>query len=233
MNRWLKTGRSTMLVAAGWNLFDALLHVAVDMVEPPRIGGNLAVLVAAAVAYFVASPRVAAPAAALAGAVVAGLNLAWVVNEGGIAAPAVVFIAVTLVLLGWAVRRFLQEAPEANQATAPAWYARPLARGGIAVVAVVAVGVLTFAVALVQSVGRQLYDDRLVAADYWDEELVILSAGLGFDNIIGVPGEDLEAVREAGGAHYAEPDCVDPHGPLFSPSTPEQISPGVPGLARL
>ena len=201
MNRWLQTGRSTMVVVAGWNLFDALLHVAVDMVEPPRIGGNLAVLIATVVAYLVASSRLAASVAALAGSALVGLNLAWVINEGGIAVPAFAFIATTLVLLGWAVRRFLQEAPEAARDEAQPWYARPWIRRAIAVVAVVVVAAATFVGALGQAFERQLHNDELVAADYWRDELVILSAGLGFDNIIGVPDDDLETVRAGGGSN--------------------------------
>ena len=76
LKRWLQTGRSTMAVVAVWNLFDALLHVAVDMVEPPRIGGNLAALAAVVFAY-VTGPRLAALAAVVAGGVVVGINLAF------------------------------------------------------------------------------------------------------------------------------------------------------------
>ncbi|MBT8198776.1 MAG: phospholipase [Acidimicrobiia bacterium] len=231
MKRWLRTGRSTMLVVAGWNLFDALLHVVVDMVEPPRIGGNLAVPAAAAVAYLVASPLLAAFAATLAGGAVLGLNLAWVVNEGGIAAPAFVFIAVTLVLLGWAVRRFLQEAPDAARDAAQSWHARTWVRATVAVVAMVGMAAVTFGAALGQAFERQVHNDELVAADYWNDELVILSAGMGFDNIIGVPDDDLESVRDAGGTYYAEPACVEPHDPLVSTFSPATIERGYRGFA--
>jgi hypothetical protein len=62
-----------------------------------------------------------------------------------------------------------------------------------------------------------LFDGQLVAADYWDDELRILSAGLGFDGIVGVPNDELETVREAGGSYYAEPDCAEPSDPIMSP----------------
>ena len=54
---------------------------------------------------------------------------------------------------------------------------------------------------------QQLMTDRLVDADYWQEEPAILAAGLGFTNINGVPGlsdpnlslTEIEAmVRDAG-----------------------------------
>jgi hypothetical protein len=30
MKKWFWTGRSVIVVAAAWNIFDALLHVAID-----------------------------------------------------------------------------------------------------------------------------------------------------------------------------------------------------------
>ena len=225
MNRWLKTGRSTMVLVAVWNLFDALLHVGVKMVEPPRIGGNLAVLAAAAIGYL-AGPRVSALAATLAAGAVVGLNLAFVVNAGGIRVPALIFIAVTLALLGWAVRRFLQQAKEPDRDTPQPWYAQAWVSGTIAVVVVVGVAAAAFVAAIGQAFERQIHNDELVAADYWSDELVILSAGMGFDNIIGVPDDDLETVREAGGTYYAEPVCVEAHDPMtsvFSPAAIERL----------
>ena len=45
----IKAGRIPA-VLVGWNMFDALLHIAIDMAEPLRITGNIiAVLVAAAI----------------------------------------------------------------------------------------------------------------------------------------------------------------------------------------
>ncbi len=69
----------------------------------------------------------------------------------------------------------------------------------------------------------QLFSDRLIEADYWDDELKILSAGMGFDNIIGVPDNDFETVLDAMGTWYAEPDCVGANGPLFSTVTSTAI----------
>lgn len=63
----------------------------------------------------------------------------------------------------------------------------------------------------------QLYQDELVDADYWDDELFILSAGLGFDGIVGLPDLELETVKEAG-ATWSNPACA--HGePLTSAVT--------------
>jgi hypothetical protein len=79
-----------------------------------------------------------------------------------------------------------------------------------------------------------LFSDELVEADYWDSELRILSAGLGFDGIIGVPNDDIDVVREAGGAWIAAPNCVEQDGPLAS-TTPvgliNLVSRGPPSTA--
>ena len=45
----IKAGRIPV-VLVGWNMFDALLHIAIDMAEPLRITGNIiAILVAVAI----------------------------------------------------------------------------------------------------------------------------------------------------------------------------------------
>ena len=60
-----------------------------------------------------------------------------------------------------------------------------------------------------RSVRWQLYDGSLRAADYWSAEPQILSAGLGFDGIIGLAEITPESVREAGGAWFAGARCAD------------------------
>jgi len=47
-----------------------------------------------------------------------------------------------------------------------------------------------------------LLDGSLVGADYWSEEAKILSAGVGFCDIVGVPTNELtqQVVQQAGGA---------------------------------
>lgn len=59
--------------------------------------------------------------------------------------------------------------------------------GVVLVVAVIAVTVL---VVLPQKVYNDLMDGHLKAADYWTDTPQILSAGLGFDGIIGLPALD-------------------------------------------
>jgi hypothetical protein len=81
----------------------------------------------------------------------------------------------------------------------------------------------------------QLTNGRLEEADYWNEEPLILSAGLGFDNIIGLPELTEEAVREAGGAWYQNLTCTNGETPapsvLTSSADANGISTGFKGYA--
>jgi hypothetical protein len=58
------------------------------------------------------------------------------------------------------------------------------------------------------SVLRGLTNGQLEGADYWREEPAILSAGLGFDNIIGLPTITSDVVRQAGGSWYGGLRCT-------------------------
>jgi hypothetical protein len=75
---------------------------------------------------------------------------------------------------------------------------------GLAVVAVAAVLALQY---IQGSVLRGLTNGQLEAADYWRAEPAILSAGLGFDNIIGLPAITQDVVHQAGGSWYGGLRC--------------------------
>lgn len=62
-------------------VFDIVLHVAIDQVEPLRISGNFVVLAAALAVFFVPSAR-RAWVPALAGAISLALNLVFILREG-------------------------------------------------------------------------------------------------------------------------------------------------------
>jgi hypothetical protein len=60
---------------------------------------------------------------------------------------------------------------------------------------------------------RQLTNGRLDDADYWSDKPAILSAGMGFDNIIGLPEISDASVREAGGSWFAGAICTNGEEP--------------------
>ena len=53
-----------------------------------------------------------------------------------------------------------------------------------------------------------IHDGNLEAADYWTDQPEILSAGLGFDGIIGVPTLDQRTVEAIGGSWDADLVCT-------------------------
>lgn len=70
------------------------------------------------------------------------------------------------------------------------------------------------------------FDGELIGADYWSEEPKILSAGMGFADIVGVPTAMLteDVVRQAGGAWLFDIDCDTTNTGLFTTtSTLQQV----------
>jgi hypothetical protein len=82
-----------------------------------------------------------------------------------------------------------------------------IALGAVALVAFLGVQLM------LRSVMMQLTNGRLEGADYWRNEPVILSAGMGFDNIIGLPEINEETVRQAGGSWYGSVQCTNGKAP--------------------
>lgn len=78
------------------NVFDIVVHVATDQVEPLRIAGNVVVLVASLALLFVASAR-RAWVPAVAGGVSLALNAVFIALNG-IGVAGAVLVAVTTVL---------------------------------------------------------------------------------------------------------------------------------------
>ncbi|MFZ4827717.1 MAG: hypothetical protein ACOYLB_10195 [Phototrophicaceae bacterium] len=52
-------------------------------------------------------------------------------------------------------------------------------------------------------------DGVLIGADYWSDEPMILSAGLGFEGIIGIDEYTVEDVRKAGASWYSSLTCTN------------------------
>jgi hypothetical protein len=85
-----------------------------------------------------------------------------------------------------------------------------------------------------QGPSRLLRQDVLINADLWDTKPRMMAAGLGFTNIVGVPGltaDDLKRsemlVRQAGGAWNpvsCPPGSPPSLGPWTSASTPQQVA---------
>jgi hypothetical protein len=81
----------------------------------------------------------------------------------------------------------------------------------------------------------QLTNGKLEGADYWSDEPAILSAGYGFDNIIGLPELTESVVRQAGGSWYGDLRCTSGKAPttnlLTSSSVADTIGQAYKGYA--
>jgi hypothetical protein len=109
-----------------------------------------------------------------------------------------------------------------------------------AAITLVILGVLGLAgVVLVQyaqgSALRGLTNGELEASDLWSDKPAILSAGMGFDNIIGLPEVTRETVRDASGAWYDGLTCTNGDEPetsaLTSAASVDTIERGYRGTA--
>ena len=205
----IKAGRIPA-VLVGWNMFDALLHIAIDMAEPLRITGNvIAVLVA--VAILLGAPKKLSFSLLLAAFIsTVALNTVHV-SENDFAIPMLIFIGLSLyLLLRWAqifkIEDLKIRESEKQKYFYKRWFAVALSIFGVLVV-------LTVGVMNSLNIQDQLFDGALKEADYWSDEPGILSAGMGFEGIIGWPEVNQETVREAEGSWYGSVMCTNGEDP--------------------
>jgi hypothetical protein len=208
-----------------WNLIDLVLHVAIDMAEPLRITGNIVGIAAALIVLLGFAKSYAPHILGGAAVTVVALN-ALHASEHGFAIPMLVFIGVALfLLLRWAQVKSLEAYPESENAVGRfyhRWWMALLA-------ALVGVGIVTLSGPRVDmNPLALLHNGELEGTDYWSDEPMILSAGLGFDNIVGLPELTEETVREAGGSWYGSVTCPSGEEPTpvdyTSASSSDQVS---------
>jgi hypothetical protein len=205
VNKVIKSGRIPA-VLVGWNTFDALLHIAIDMAEPLRITGNTIAILVAITILLGAPKKLSFPLLLVAFISTVALNTVHV-SENSFAIPMLVFIGLSLYLL----LRLAQiskiedlkiRESEKQKYFHKRWFAVVLSLFGVLVV--LAVGVMNSL-----NIQDQLFDGALKEADYWSDEPVILSAGMGFEGIIGWPEVNEETVREAEGSWYGSVMCTN------------------------
>ena len=209
VNKVLKAGRIPA-VLVGWNIFDALLHVAIGMAEPLRITGNI-IAIFVAVAILIGAPKKLSSILLLAASIsIVALNTVHV-SEHDFAIPMLIFIGLSLyLLLRWAQILKIEDLkirePKKQKYFHKRWFTVALSIFGVLVV--LAVGVMNSL-----NMQDQLFDGALKEADYWSDEPVILSAGMGFEGIIGWPEVNEETVREAEGSWYGSVMCTNGEDP--------------------
>ena len=83
MNAFWNNRKQLAIALIAWNVFDIVIHVAADEVEPLRITGNVVAIVAGtAVGWTAVSDFQKAGMAGVGIAGVLGLNVAWAIDEG-------------------------------------------------------------------------------------------------------------------------------------------------------
>jgi len=209
VNKIIKAGRIPA-VLIGWNMFDAILHIAIDMAEPLRIAGNtIAILVAISI-LLGAPKKLSFPLLLVAFISTVALNT-FHVSENDFAIPMLIFIGLSLyLLLRWAqifkIEDLKIRESEKQKYFYKRWFAVALSIFGVLVV-------LTVGIMNSLNIQDQLFDGALKEADYWSDEPGILSAGMGFEGIIGWPEVNQETVREAEGSWYGSVMCTNGEDP--------------------
>lgn len=220
---------ATLLIV--WNILDIAVHVGLNMAEPWRIAGNSVGIAATLIVLFGVAKPYTWQILSETAVVVVVLNAIHSILHGWLA-PSFVFIGVSLILLLlWA--QSLSRAVRAESGTVEnpvylRWWA--------------ALGATVLGIALIALVGpqaeleigplTQLHNGALVAADYWRDEPLILSAGMGFDNIVGLPEVNEEMVRAAGGSWYGSVTCTNGEEPAVAAHTSTVPSDGVARLFK-
>ena len=209
VNKIIKAGRIPA-VLIGWNMFDAILHIAIDMAEPLRIAGNtIAILVGISI-LLGAPKKLSFPLLLVAFISTVALNT-FHVSENDFAIPMLIFVGLSLyLLLRWAqifkIEDLKIRESEKQKYFYKRWFAVALSIFGVLVV-------LTVGVMNSLNIQDQLFDGALKEADYWSDEPGILSAGMGFEGIIGWPEVNQETVREAEGSWYGSVMCTNGEDP--------------------
>jgi hypothetical protein len=192
-----------------WNLFDIAVHIAVNLVEPLRIAGNIVGLVAAAVVLLGLARAYAPHVLGLATVLVIAFNVAESVTHGYLL-PSLIFIGVSVILLLlWAQAEWKKLNPSQSDDAPRPMYLRWWATIPATLVLVAIVPLTGEQNDLVIGPVAQMLDGRLAGADYWNEEPMILSAGLGFEGIIGIADYTEEAAREAGASWISTATCTN------------------------
>ncbi len=209
VNKVIKASRIPAALV-GWNTFDALLHIAIDMAEPLRITGNVIAILVAVAILLGAHKKLSFTLLLVAFISTVALNTVHV-SENDFAIPMLIFVGLSVyLLLRWAQIFKIEDLKigkyEKQKYFHKRWFAVALSIFGVLIV--LAVGVMNSL-----NMQDQLFDGALKEADYWSDEPVILSAGMGFEGIIGWPQVNEETVREAEGSWYGSVMCTNSEDP--------------------
>lgn len=206
-----------------WNIIDIVVHVGLNMAEPWRIAGNIFGIVAALVVAFGVAKRYGWQILSGTAVVVIVLNMVHSFLHDWLAAS-FVFIGIALILLLlWAQSL----ARAANGGEESSVYLRWWVALGATAVGILLITLVGEQGTLPIAPLNQLHNGELVQADYWSDEPMILSAGMGFEGIIGLPELNEDTVREYGGSWYGSVTCTNGEEPADAAFTSAAPSDGL------
>lgn len=148
-----------------WNAFDIALHIYVDLVEPLRVAGNIAAIVASVIVLLGLARTYAPHVLGFATVIVIGLNITHAIANGFFV-PSLVFIGLSVLLLTlWTQGEWRKANFAAN--TANPIYLRWWAAKGITLVAVAIIPLVGEAREL--DLDSLSHDGQVIATRYQDE----------------------------------------------------------------
>ena len=208
-----------------WNILDASLHIIIQMAETLRICGNIIGILVALYLLIVTSKKHAQYILTISIIAILLLNIIHI-SQHGYMIPSLLFIGVSLllllILLQIEIRQSVLILKNTRIIYLTKWW-----------FTLIALFVSILILVLSGPFGRLSFTDllhngELVNADYWSLEPKILSAGMGFDNIIGIDELTQEAVKAAGGSWNEGLICTNGEEPSNGNFTSTVSADGIP-----
>jgi len=219
MNKKLVIILSILLII--WSIFDARVHIVIGMAEALRITGNI-LSIAVAVYLLFKKTNKYSPYALFSLVILLTILNSIHSSLHGYMIPMLVFVGVALLLVLILLKEELLESKLIDK--------YPWVTYGRKWWFIVGVLLLTTIIIILSgpftrpNFQNQLHNGELVDADYWSLEPKILSAGMGFDNIIGIPDDSKQTVIDAGGSWYSSIVCTNGEEPSLGNRTSSALS---------
>lgn len=219
MNKKLVIILSILLII--WSIFDARVHIVIGMAEALRITGNI-LSIAVAVYLLFKKTNKYSPYALFSLVILLTILNSIHSSLHGYMIPMLVFVGVALLLVLILLKEELLESKLIDK--------YPWVTYGRKWWFIVGLLLLTTIIIILSgpftrpNFQNQLHNGELVDADYWSLEPKILSAGMGFDNIIGIPDDSKQTVIDAGGSWYSSIVCTNGEEPSLGNRTSSALS---------
>ena len=211
MFKSLKNNSWLLLALILWNSLDIFIHVLIGRAEILRISGNLIAILAVSIVLLNLAKKYSSILLSISAFVIFVLN-AFHVSIHDFAGPMLVFIGVAIYLMFRSAQLLLPDKKDGK------WYSKwwiSIVSSIVLVSLTIVSGFIFFRLDIV----GQTFDGRLEYADYWSDKPMILSAGMGFDNIIGVNEISEYEAKKSMSTWYGSVSCTNGEEPGDSDKT--------------